>query len=415
MANELILGRALDANGYVMPGAKATVYAAGTSTVITVYSNPTGTVAAANPIEADGNGFWPQRYVNVAAKAIITDAANVTLQTLDPAPVSIGTGSSAADEVSFNPTFAVPFTNVQAAVEGVAGSVLSGVSAFGIGITGNAVLLANLDASNIAAGVYRFDGTTTGTFPTGVTAANTGLVEAWRMTGSEAQMELLEITTNRRFRRRLASGSWQPWREDTAVPQGAARGDIIRRGASTWERLAKGTTGQALVAGADDPAWGSVVNLQAAVAAASQTSIPFTGIPAWVNRVNIHFAGLSTNGNSSVTVRIGDSGGLENSGYAGSSIALVGTGSATSTFSTGFLLDFGSADTAAATRSGTMTLRRSGGNAWSCMSTVGLSNTAAFSTTAGGKTLSDTLTQLAITTINGSDTFDAGSVSISWE
>ena len=415
MANELILGRALDANGYVMPGAKATVYAAGTSTLITVYSNPTGTVAAANPIEADGNGFWPQRYVDVAAKAIITDAANVTVQTLDPAPVSIGIGSAAAGEVSFTPTVAVPFTNVQAAVEGVAGSVLSGVSAFGIGITGNAPLLANLDATNIAAGVYRFDGTTTGTRPPAVPASDSGLVEMWRQSATVGIMELFHQTTNRRFKRQLTSGVWGVWRDVVEVNLGQTRGDIIRRGASDWERLAKGATGQALVAGADDPAWGSVVNLQAAVAAASQTSIPFTGIPAWVNRVNIHFAGLSTNGNSSVTVRIGDSGGLENSGYAGSSIALVGTGSATSTFSTGFLLEFGSADTAAATRSGTMTLHRSGGNAWSCMSTVGLSNTAAFSTTAGGKTLSDTLTQLAVTTVNGSDTFDAGSVSISWE
>jgi hypothetical protein len=414
MANELILGRALDANGYVMPGAKATVYAAGTSTLIPVYSNPAGSIAAANPIEADGNGFWPQRYVDVTAKVVVTDAANASIYTLDPAATTLGIGA-AADGVSFNPTVAVPFSNVQAAIEGVAGSVLAGVSAFGIGITGNAPLLANLDATTLAAGIYRFDGTTTGTFPTGVTAANTGLVEMWRMTGSAGQMELLEITTNRRFRRRMTGSAWQIWREDTAVSQGSARGDMIRRGASDWERFAKGTTGQALVAGADDPTWRSVVNLQAAVAAASQTGIPFTGIPAWVNRVNIHFAGLSTNGTSSVTVRIGDSGGLENSGYAGTSAALVGTGSAASTFSMGFTLDFGSADTSAATRSGTMTLHRRGGNEWSCMSTVGLSNTAAFSTTAGGKTLSDTLTQLAVTTVNGSDTFDAGSVSISWE
>ena len=397
-----------------MPGAKATVYAAGTSTLISVYSNPAGSIAAANPIEADGNGFWPQRYVDVTAKVVVTDAANASIYTLDPAATTLGSGA-AADGVSFNPTVAVPFSNVQAAIEGVAGSVLSGVSAFGIGITGNAPLLANLDATTLAAGIYRFDGTTTGTFPTGVTAVNTGLVEMWRMTGSAGQMELLEITTNRRFRRRMTGSAWQIWREDTAVSQGSARGEMIRRGASDWERFAKGTTGQALVAGADDPAWRSVVNLQAAVAAASQTSIPFTGIPAWVNRVNIHFAGLSTNGTSSVTVRIGDSGGLENSGYAGTSTTLVGTGSVTSTFVTGFALDFGSADTAAATRSGTMTLHRRGGNEWSCMSTVGLSNTAAFSTTAGGKTLSDTLTQLAVTTVNGSDTFDSGSVSISWE
>lgn len=35
----------------------------------------------------------------------------------------------------------------------------------------------------------------------------------------------------------------------------AARGDILYRGASTWARRAKGTSGQVFVQGADDPAW----------------------------------------------------------------------------------------------------------------------------------------------------------------
>lgn len=34
---------------------------------------------------------------------------------------------------------------------------------------------------------------------------------------------------------------------------------------------------------------------------------------------------------------------------------------------------------------------------------------------AGGKTLSDTLTQVRITTVNGADTFDAGTINISYE
>lgn len=36
------------------------------------------------------------------------------------------------------------------------------------------------------------------------------------------------------------------------------RGDIIYRGASAWARLAKGTAGQVLIQGADDPAWGAL-------------------------------------------------------------------------------------------------------------------------------------------------------------
>lgn len=35
-----------------------------------------------------------------------------------------------------------------------------------------------------------------------------------------------------------------------------ARGDILVRGATAWQRLAKGSAGQVLVQGANDPAWG---------------------------------------------------------------------------------------------------------------------------------------------------------------
>ncbi len=49
MANQILLGRALDANGYIAPAAKATIYADGTSTLITVYSDVDGATPAANP------------------------------------------------------------------------------------------------------------------------------------------------------------------------------------------------------------------------------------------------------------------------------------------------------------------------------------------------------------------------------
>ena len=86
MANQLLLGRALDANGYIAPGAKATVYADGTSTLITVYSDVDGTTPATNPIVADGDGFWPQRYVTEDSKAVVTTSADVALYTQSASP-----------------------------------------------------------------------------------------------------------------------------------------------------------------------------------------------------------------------------------------------------------------------------------------------------------------------------------------
>lgn len=257
MANQLILDRALDANGYVAPGALATIYQAGTLTTQAVYSDEAATITAANPIVADANGFWPQRYVNSPAKAVVTDAASAALYTLDPVPVS-SSSSSAASAVSFTPTVALPFNNVQAAVEGAAAASAAGFAAFGIGITGNATLLANLDATGTGAGVYRFDGTTTGTFPSGILASDTGLVSIWRQASNTAMMEISAPSMGTRtFRRRLSGGVWAAWREQVIVDQGATDGDTIYRTAGNWTRLAKGTAGQALVmnAGATAPEW----------------------------------------------------------------------------------------------------------------------------------------------------------------
>lgn len=259
MANQLILGRALDANGYIAPGAKATIYADGTSTLISVYSDVAGTIAAANPIVADADGLWPQRYVTEDAKAVVTTSAGVAIYTLDPAPTSQGSGA-AASQISFTPSVSPPLpqTNVQDAIIAAANLGVSGFAAFGLGVTGNATLLANLDATGTGAGIYRFDGTTTGTFPTGVAAGDTGAVELWRQTGATAMMELHHATSNRLFRRRMTTTTWGAWREIPVVDQATARGDLVYRGVSDFQRLAIGAAGTFLVGGTD-PSWGGML------------------------------------------------------------------------------------------------------------------------------------------------------------
>ena len=75
------------------------------------------------------------------------------------------------------------------------------------------------------------------------------------------------------------------------------------------------------------------------VASTSGTSIDFTSIPSWVKRITVMFDGVSTNGTSNLQVQIGDSGGIENTGYtaAASGVAnsgnLVTAASSTSGFS----------------------------------------------------------------------------------
>ena len=62
-----------------------------------------------------------------------------------------------------------------------------------------------------------------------------------------------------------------------------------------------------------------------AVASTSGTSIDFTSIPSWVKRITLMLAGVSTNGTSDPLIQLGDSGGIENTGYvAGAAVITSG-------------------------------------------------------------------------------------------
>ena len=131
-------------------------------------------------------------------------------------------------------------------------NIVEPLADFGLGVTGNATLIANIDATDTASGVYRFSNTTTGTFPTGYTVTS-GAVEMWRQSSTIAWQWL--YTGGLTYLRRLNT-TWEAWREVVTVPQGSARGDMVYRGATVWARIAAGSAGQVLRMGADDPAWG---------------------------------------------------------------------------------------------------------------------------------------------------------------
>jgi hypothetical protein len=142
------------------------------------------------------------------------------------------------------------------------------------------------------------------------------------------------------------------------------------------------------------------------------TSIDFTSIPSWVKRITVIFVGVSGNSTSVPTVRLGDSGGIETSGYLGS----TSSGAAAVTFTTGFEFA-GNLQSAARLYHGamTLTLQNSSTYTWAGTSMVGMSDGAQVAFMGGSKSLSDTLTQVRITFVNGIDTFDAGSINILYE
>ena len=148
-----------------------------------------------------------------------------------------------------------------------------------------------------------------------------------------------------------------------------------------------------------------------AVASTSGTSIDFTSIPSWVKRVTVMLNGVSTNGTSVPIIQLGDSGGFETSAYAGS---VANNGTTVANFSTGYAL-VASATAAAVVFSGHIVITNISGNIWIASISLGRTDTTGVFDGAGIKTLSDILTQVRITTVNGTDTFDAGSINILYE
>jgi hypothetical protein len=152
-----------------------------------------------------------------------------------------------------------------------------------------------------------------------------------------------------------------------------------------------------------------------AVATTSGTSITFSSIPSWVKRITVMFNGVSTSGTSLVQVQIG-SGSVTTTGYTSyANYAGGANASGGGTSTTGFLVD----DTANAssTRFGSLVLVNIGSNIWVSAGSGGLvASSAYYGFSSGGSiTLSGTLDRVVLTTVNGTDTFDNGSVNIIYE
>jgi hypothetical protein len=145
-----------------------------------------------------------------------------------------------------------------------------------------------------------------------------------------------------------------------------------------------------------------------AVASTSGTSIDFTSIPSWVKRITVMFSGVSTSGTSFVIAQLGTGGTPTTSGYTGG----VSQTSVYTTVTNGMGLS-GHPD-ATYVRNGTITITNVTGNTWvstaMCFLTV-----ASGGTGAGAIALAGTLNMVRITTVNGTDTFDLGSINILYE
>jgi hypothetical protein len=145
---------------------------------------------------------------------------------------------------------------------------------------------------------------------------------------------------------------------------------------------------------------------------AAGTAVDFTGIPSWVKRVTVMFSDVSTTGSSSVIIQLGGSGGIEVTGYdsaADDSVTILTATNGLIAFfvgSTSFYY-------------GSYTISLCSGSSWvGCGNAMRkLTASPANISASGGKTLtlSSPLDRIRVTTVNGTDTFDAGTINILYE
>jgi hypothetical protein len=185
------------------------------------------------------------------------------------------------------------------------------------------------------------------------------------------------------------------------------RGDLIRGAAAgTPERVALGTTGYVVRSDGTDAVWDVPVTSGTAQATSAGTEFDFTSLPAWITRIVVLLDGVSLSGTDNLLIQIGDSGGVETTGYVSNSVNPSGGTNMTST--SGFIVQV--ADASRAMR-GRLVIEKVDTNDWVSSHVVGGGNT---SDGGGAKTLSGTLDRVRLTR-TGTDTFDAGQVNILYE
>ena len=276
------------------------------------------------------------------------------------------TGVDAA-MVTFTPMGGISATDVQAAVEELDSEKVplngsGAIGTWGISISGNAATATNATNASVAA-------STTGNSATATTASKANGLTSLTTTVS-------------------VSGAVAPTAGQVLTASGSAN--------ASWV----------------SPSAGGLTLLAAQAGAGA--SIVFSGLPAGMKRITLNFAGLSSNGSSQYLIQMGASGVPEVTGY-NATVALLNAATPVVASSVVGFLPLQTA--AAATLFGgvsVLTLVDAATNTWAFSST-GKAGAASVNVGAGDKVFSGSVNYLRITTVNGTDTFDAGKVSLSYE
>lgn len=358
-----------DSNGDPLNGGKVFTYEAGTLTPKATYSDNTEATPLANPIILNSAGrvvAWGSG----SYKFIVKDSLDNTIETTDNVTVfNVSSGNI------------IPTADAGGTVDAITANYSPDID-----------LSDNVLVSFVSSGANT---STTPTFsPDGNTARTIvkagGVALAAGDIGAAGAVHMVQYDQ--------ANTRWELLNPTDKIPAQA------------------GNSGKVLTTNGTVVSWGSKgITSETPVASTSGTFIDFDEIPAGAKKITVLLDGVSVSGTSSIMVQLGDSGGAENTGY--SCIGTFGgaTGISQVAYTTGFAIALGAA---AATITGKfdIALLDSANNKWVCTGSFARTDgTANSAWVYGVKSTSAVLDRIRLTTVNGTDTFDAGNVNIMYE
>lgn len=380
-------------NGVPAAGAKLFTYAAGSSTKQTTYTDEAGTIPQTNPIILDSRGeptqpIWLTEGLSYDFVFTASTDSDPPTSPIWDIPDVTGVNDSATTADQWVDTGVTP-TYVSATQFTLPGDQ---TSAFQVNRRIKATVTAGTVYGYISVSAFAALTTVTvvldsGTLDTGLSAVQLGLI-----TPTNTSLFLMQ-TAN------MAA---------LAVTNDKLNTDVF---ASSAEYVTGTNTTKAL-----NSATARARNIVAgtAIATTSGTSHDFTGIPSWVKRITVNISGLSSSGTSNHLIQIGIASGVEATGYLSSATNTLATTSV-ATFTTGFGLQQSVAAAGIYSGSVVLTLLNATTNTWAISGNLARTDTATVNSSGGAKSLAGTLDRIRLTTVNGTDTFDAGSINILYE
>ena len=144
----------------------------------------------------------------------------------------------------------------------------------------------------------------------------------------------------------------------------------------------------------------------------TNTYLDFTALPSWIKRITLMFNEVSVSGTSAFLIQLGTgSTTFTISGYVSTGGSFSSGGSNQTTSTAGMVMF---SNTGSAKFSGTMTISNITGNTW-VSSHSGKYSTSNSNAGGGVIALGAVLTAVRFTTVNGTDTYNAGTVNILYE